>query len=125
MTSIAAPTPADLVPRREHYDRHRWESVVIASDLHRGSRLVALTLAHYAGDAGYLPPGGIQHPDVLAAATNLSTKNIRLSINQLQARGLIRRPDIATWTHEAVRPITLTLPRSARREPANTSEAER
>ncbi|MFF0598086.1 hypothetical protein [Streptomyces antibioticus] len=102
--------PAAAVPVREPYDRHTWEAAVMASSLHRGTRLIAFVLAHYAGDAGYLPPGGRQHLTSLTASTGHNPRNCRLSLQQLENARFISRPPMAAWHDDRVRPVTLTLP---------------
>ncbi|KPC86279.1 hypothetical protein ADL35_12415 [Streptomyces sp. NRRL WC-3753] len=118
MTTESIPTPAALAPPAT-YARARWESAVMASDLHRNSRIIAFVLAHHADADGHLPAGGIQHATRLAHLGRITPRQARLSLAQLGARGFITRPDIATWEpqDDVVRPITLTMPApSARRQ---------
>ncbi|MBK3630410.1 hypothetical protein JHN59_37560, partial [Streptomyces sp. MBT49] len=92
------PTPAAAVPKRgEAYDRLRWEQAVIASSLQRASKHVALTLAHYAGDTGYLPAGGPQHGDTLSPATGFTPQQVRQALGQLEHYRLISRPHMQQW----------------------------
>lgn len=117
MTTESIPTPAAVAPARA-YDRARWESAVLGSDLHRNSRMVGFVLAHFADADGHLPAGGAQHASRLAHLARITPRQARLSLTQLGARGFITRPDIATWEPqgEIVRPISLTMPGpSARR----------
>lgn len=130
MTSIDQ-APGHTVPVRAPYDRHEWERAVMASSLHYHAKHVALALAHYGGDAGYLPAGGPQETRSLSAATGLFAKHVRFSLSQLQGRGLISRPGITSWrapdgaAREEARPVTLTMP-PARTEPAQAGDgAER
>ncbi|NEB00600.1 hypothetical protein [Streptomyces sp. SID13726] len=105
------------------YDRHRWEAAVLGSQMHRSTRLVALTLAHHAGEMGHIPAGDLQDPDVLAEATGLVTRHVRQALAHLGRYGWMRRPgpDTATRGRAAKRPITLTLP-GARGELPSTGE---
>lgn len=125
MTTRSVPAAAGLAVPREPYDRARWERAVILSDLHRGSRLVALVLSHYADGSGHLAQGGIQESAALQLATGLTGKNVRLSMKHLQHRGFLTRPDICTWSRQdVVRPVTLTMPPAAARpEPPHSGEA--
>jgi hypothetical protein len=133
MTSIA-PTPAAAVPDRGPYQREAWTRALLKSSLHPHARLLGLALAHLSGDGGYLPPGGPQHGEQLAAATGLFGKHVRLSLSQLGQRGFLSRPPMETWHEEAVRPLTLTMPPAAtpasvaavgaqRTEPAHPAQA--
>lgn len=119
-----AVAPAPVVEAAaEPYDRHRWEALVLGTSLHRGTRLVALTLSHFAGEAGEIPEGAFQHPDVLGSLTGMSARNVRLSLSQLERHWYVSRPGIATWTRETLRPITLTMPPArARGEIPSTGE---
>ena len=126
-----APVAAPAVVRAP-YDRHVWEAEVMASSLHRATRHIAHVLAHFGGDAGYLPAGGPQHLQRLTVATGHNEKNCRLSLQQLENARLIWRPAVATWREEKVRPITLTMPpdgfryqpaRPLRTEPAHRGRA--
>ncbi|MEH0547317.1 hypothetical protein QA802_30790 [Streptomyces sp. B21-105] len=128
----ATPTPA-AVPTREPFDRHRWERRVSTSSLHHNPRHVALLLAHYADDAGYLPPGGPQHVDSLSSGTGLTGRLVRQALTHLEAYGFISRPPINGWDpRKGVRPVTLVTPRlrpgsdaegAVRTEPAHPGEA--
>ncbi|MFJ9381861.1 hypothetical protein [Streptomyces sp. NPDC101455] len=129
-----APTPADLAHRQAPpaatptpappYDRDLWERAVFASDLHLPTRQIAMWLAHYAGAAGHIAAGGPQTADRLAKESSVTPRATRLALTKLELDGFITRPDIHTWTHRYVRPITLTLPTaSARTEPPHTGEA--
>ncbi|MET7982548.1 hypothetical protein [Streptomyces sp. NPDC005281] len=116
MESLRMPTPAAiaqvLAPRtRNAYDRHRWEEALLATKVpHHNALLLGWTLAHMAGDAGYLPAGSTQM-ERLAARAQINPKQARLSVMQLMQAGLVTRPDIETWEpREVTRPITLTLP---------------
>ncbi|GGZ80429.1 hypothetical protein ACFOOM_07720 [Streptomyces echinoruber] len=115
------------VPSRPAFDRYRWERALFSAELpHRNARLLGLVLAHYAGPAGYLPAGGMQHAGRLAEIADMTGRQVRMSLYQLERAGLIARPDIATWEpRELVRPITLTLPPAggaARTEPPHSGE---
>lgn len=122
----AIPTPAALAPPpRPAFDRSRWEEDVLASDLHPNARLVALTLAHCADAAGYLPADGPQNAHRLAQRARLTAKQARISLHQLEMGGFMRRPDIHTWQPKTiVRPVTLVRPvKATRSEPAHPSGA--
>ncbi|MEU9654427.1 hypothetical protein AB0E00_36800 [Streptomyces sp. NPDC048110] len=116
MTTESIPTPAAVTPPRA-YERARWESAILSSDLHRNSRIIAFVLAHHADADGHLPAGGIQHASRLAHLGRITPRQARLSLTQLGARGFITRPDIATWEpqDEVVRPITLSMAASSAR----------
>jgi hypothetical protein len=129
-----SPTPAAGVPTRAAFDRHRWERMVITSSLHHNPRHVALLLAHYADDAGYLPPGGPQHVDSLSSGTGLTGRLVRQALTHLEQYGFISRPPIHGWdARRGVRPLTLATPRmrpgsqaaegAVRTEPAHPGEA--
>lgn len=134
----AIPSPAVLAraprppqpprPRlvQEPFHRDRWEDDVFSSELHANARLVAMALAHCAGVSGYLPIDGPQNAHRLAERTNLSPKQVRISMHLLEAAGFISRPDYDTWQpKELVRPVTLVRPAPVTRsEPAHPSEAE-
>ncbi|MBD0837393.1 hypothetical protein [Streptomyces sp. TRM68416] len=118
----AAPAPAPAAPASP-FDRHRWEQALIATPLpHHAARMLGWGLAHVAGTTGHLGP---QEKGHLARTLRLSPKQIRLSLVQLEAAGLIRRPDVHTWQADGLtRPITLTLPAAAaRRVPPSTGQA--
>lgn len=121
-----APRPPQPRPVQEPFDRDRWEGDVFSSELHANARLVAMTLAHCAGVSGYLPVDGPQNAHRLAERTNLSPKQVRISLHLLEMAGFISRPDIHTWQPKTlVRPVTLVRPAQAlRSEPAHPSEAE-
>lgn len=115
MTRDTTPTPATVIPTREPHNRHQWEQAVIASSLHHTAKHVALTLSHFAGDAGYLPAGGPQHGEEMAAATGHGGRWVRQALTQLEVYRLISRPNIHSWSADrGVRPITLTLPLAPR-----------
>jgi hypothetical protein len=126
------PTPADLAHRHAApatpapappYDRTLWERAVFVSDLHLPTRLVAMWLAHHADASGHIPAGGPQDAGNLSRESSVAPKATRLALTKLERDGFIARPDIHTWTHRYVRPITLTLPTaSARTEPPHTGE---
>lgn len=108
------------------FDRRAWERALSATDLpHYAARLLGWGLAHLAGDAGYLPPGTAA-ADRLGRVCRLTGKQVRMSLQQLQERRLISRPDIRTWQpHDLIRPITLTIPPVdgvCREEPPHTGE---
>lgn len=119
----AAPATAAAAP--EPYTRQAWERSIMLSNLHRGTRHVALVLSHYADAQGELPEGGVQDVAAMELATGLSGRNVRLSVAQLERRGWLRRPDIRDWpAGRGVRPVTLTMPPAAARpEPPHTGEA--
>ncbi|MEU6491119.1 hypothetical protein ABZ890_12080 [Streptomyces sp. NPDC046984] len=104
------------------FDRHRWEQTLLAVDLpHHSARVLGFGLAHLAGTSGYLAPG-TAHADRLGDTFHLTGKQVRLSLRQLEDRGLITRPDIHTWQpQDLVRPVTLTIPTApARTEPPHS-----
>lgn len=122
------PTPGDLAAARRPaspppvtgYDRHRWEQDLLTTRLHFSARLVGLTLAHYALD-GYLPEDGVQHSGRMADRTGLSPQRVRQCLRDLERDGFISRPPSADWQpKDRPRPITLTLPGTARLEPPST-----
>ncbi|GEC02980.1 hypothetical protein SSP24_06350 [Streptomyces spinoverrucosus] len=128
------PTPGDLAAaahRRaaaeapgQRYDRRVWEQAVMAGDLHANARLVALILAHHAGDSGYLPAGNVQDARNLTVEAGLRGRYVRLSLTQLEHDGYIARPSIHGWDEPRPRPVTLTLPPAGvRREPPSTGGA--
>lgn len=115
MTRDTNPTPATAIPVREPYDRHRWERAVIDSSLHHTAKHVAMVLAHYADDAGYLAPDGPQHVERLMADTGHSGRFVRTALTALETYRLISRPNIHGWSaRQGVRPVTLTLPLAPR-----------
>jgi hypothetical protein len=95
---------------RPAFDRHRWERALFDSDLGLAERSVGLVLAHHAGPAGYLPPGGPQRPARLAHDTRLSRDGIRRALTGLADAGFLQRPDIHRWADRRIWPVTLTLP---------------
>lgn len=112
------PTPAALAPARpaaagpgRAFDRHRWEEALIASPVpHHNAVLLGWSLAHAANASGYLP-SSITGPSNLARRSRLNKHQAAISLQQLEKRGLIRRPDPHTWPDKTLpRPITLTLP---------------
>ncbi|MFM9628960.1 hypothetical protein ACKI10_15215 [Streptomyces galilaeus] len=129
MSTRTAPTPAVLAPPRG-YDRDRWVNAVLASNLQRNQRHLALILAHRAGASGELPAGGkLQEAGHLAGDMHLDPKRVRLVLTELETAGWIRRPDIHTWSPGyMVRPISLVFPAAAdapgadRTEPAHTGQ---
>lgn len=108
----AIPTPAALAPPpRPPFDRERWEDDVLSSELPANARLVALTLARYADASGHLPAHGPQTAHRLGARTNLSAKQARVSLYQLEHAGFIRRPSLNTWQpQQLARPVNLVRP---------------
>ena len=133
---LTRPTPAVLAkaggPVRVRstaaadYDRHRWEKALLAVALpHYAARLLGWGLAHLAGDTGRLATGAT-HAERLGQALRLSSRQVRMSLQQLENAGLISRPDICTWQpQDLVRPITLILPpvdATPRQEPAHTRQ---
>lgn len=122
-TQETAPTTTAAAP--EPYRREAWERSVMLSNLHRGTRHVALVLSHYADAQGELPENGVQHVAAMELATGMGGKNIRLSLTALERRGWLRRPDIRDWpAGRGVRPVTLTMPPAAARpEPPHNGEA--
>jgi len=108
--TAAVPTPASL-PIRPLFDRAAWTEAVIASDLQRDQRHIALVLAHFADPFGELAPGGHQEAAKLSRAARMAPKRVRISLHDLELRGFIRRPSIHTWERQnLVRPVTLTVP---------------
>lgn len=117
--ALSRPTPLTLAPAPA-YDRQRWEAAVLSGHLDHHARLLALVLAHRAGPSGSLPAGGSHGAQRLAEQAGMSDKLTRISLNALENRGYLARPDIHSWRPEQLlRPITLTMPRSAvvRQEP--------
>lgn len=105
-----SPARAAAAPSAQ-YERIRWESAVLARQLHRNDKLVALVLAHYAGPGGLLPEDGVQRTDRMHAMTGLSPASTRQALKNLQKAGLLWRPSGEGRTPtEAARPITLTVP---------------
>ncbi|WP_171111266.1 MULTISPECIES: hypothetical protein [unclassified Streptomyces] len=130
----AIPTPRDIatgvrgqaapMPTAPRYDRRVWEQAVMAGDLHANARLVALILAHHAGDSGYLAAGNVQDARNLTVEAGLRGRYVRLSLTQLEHDGYISRPSIHGWDEPRPRPVTLTLPAAAtRKEPPSTARA--
>lgn len=113
-----APAPEPAAP----YERHRWEEAVMSGDLYRDARLVALVLAHHAGEAGFLPEDGIQYLGRLTRLTGVTSRLVKLALRDLQRRGYMWRPPVAPGEQTQVaRSITLTLPPlPARTEPPHT-----
>lgn len=125
----AVPTPSDVARARcgapaaapglvapaaaGAYDRHVWERAVLAAgDLPPTAHRVAQALARLADDTGHIP-AGTAYSSLLAEATHISRKRVRVALIELGLGGWISRPDIDAWrlSHpRTVRPITLTLP---------------
>lgn len=120
-----APAPAAMaVMRPTPYDRHEWEDAVLSTAFHCSARLLALTLAHYAGPGGHLPAGGIQHTGRMAGRTGLGPERVRSDLRHLEKAGFLWRPDRDPAKGNLVRPITLTMPAArARGELPSTGEA--
>lgn len=118
------PSPADLaLVRRTPYDRYEWEDAVLNIAFHSSTRYVALTLAHYAGPAGHLPAGGMQHTGRMSERTGLGPERVRNSLRLLERAGFLWRPERDPAQASRVRPITLTMPSArARGELPNTGE---
>lgn len=119
--SFTRPTPRIMAtaPRRTNpsplpYTRPVWEQAVLSGDLHSNARLVALILAHHAGESGYLPAGQVQDARNLARDCALFGKFVRISLTFLEEQGYISRPSIHDWKEPRPRPVTLTLPPSYR-----------
>lgn len=108
---------------RSVFDRHRWEEALIAAPIpHHNALLLGWALAHAANASGYLP-SSICGPANLARRSRLTYRQAAMSIQQLEKRGLIRRPDRDTWPDKTTpRPITLTLPPRSR--PPHTGSAD-
>ncbi|MGW5123007.1 hypothetical protein ACWEQ7_02900 [Streptomyces sp. NPDC004069] len=132
MTHTTAPTPAVFARKHpappakarpamtDQYERHAWETSVLASTLHRNTRIVAFVLAHRADATGYLPAGGPQHASRLSHLARITPKQARLALQQLENWHYLVRPDLRDWpATEMVRPIRLTVPLV----PAQPSEA--
>ncbi|MFJ2514669.1 hypothetical protein ACIPEL_15245 [Streptomyces griseoviridis] len=113
--AAAARPPAPSGPAG--YDRHRWESALLATRLpHRNAVLLGFALAHLAGDAGYVPAGatGLRR---LARYACLTERETRMSLTQLERRQLVERPAADTWEPQDIpRPITLTIGGRARQK---------
>ncbi|MER6532992.1 hypothetical protein ABT215_04055 [Streptomyces sp900105755] len=134
-TARRFPTPGDVAARRippspaaPSFDRDRWERALLAAPLpHHNARLLGWALAHLAPRSGKFPAGGPHGAERLSAFTNMTRKQLGISLAQLQEAGLIHRPDRRTWqAKDTTRPITLTLPSAAlRTEPAHTGGADR
>ncbi|MFJ9895268.1 hypothetical protein ACIQPR_18325 [Streptomyces sp. NPDC091280] len=136
----SVPTPGDLMTARcpaaadpappadprpvAPYDRHRWEEAVMSGDLYRDARLLALVLAHHAGESGVLPEDGIQYLRPLSRLTDVTPRLVKLALRDLQRGGYMWRPPLAPGAQTQIaRPITLTLPPvAARTEPPHTGE---
>jgi hypothetical protein len=86
----------------------------MSGDLHSNARLIALVLAHHAGDTGHFPAGQVPDARNLTRDAALTGKFTRISLNSLEAEGYISRPSIHDWTEPRPRPIALTLPTSQR-----------
>ncbi|MDX3033023.1 hypothetical protein [Streptomyces scabiei] len=115
-TADTAPSPARLARRTPAvYDRAAWERAVMASGMHTSARLIALILAHHAGDRGVIPAGGPQDARLLAKDSGIEGKFVRISLTRLERSHFLTRPPIETWDEtKGVRPVVLTIP--ARRE---------
>lgn len=123
------PTPSLLAvprPTRPAYSRSAWERAVLTGGLQEHDRLLALVLAHHAGDSGHIPAGDVQDARNLAPETAMSGKAVRLSLSLLLDKGYISRPSIHDWTGNRARPVTLTMPTTragVRQEPPHPGEA--
>lgn len=116
---VVTARPVDAPP----YDRHAWEQALYASELHPHDKLVAALLAHHAGPAGHLRPGGPQRPEQLARTAGVSANGARMALAALERDGYLTRPDIHSWTRRQVWPITLTLPPAkSRTEPPSAED---
>lgn len=123
--SITRVTPvlaAQRTPVRPPFSRSTWERALLASTLPANEKLVGLTLAHLAGDVGYIPPSRIQGVRYLAKRVSLSQRLVRISKGVLEAEGFFERPPVEGWEAQVCRPILLTLPGCDRQEPAHTGE---
>ncbi|HKX69904.1 MAG TPA: hypothetical protein VJM75_01695 [Acidimicrobiales bacterium] len=130
---VAAPAPTCQAPLNPHpvepvaavaesgFDRVRWEQALMSSDAHGQVRLVGFTLAHYAL-GGQLPADSVQHSARMGRLTRLSQDRVRASLRDLERLGLISRPAVEGWSRDMPRPITLTVPETARTEPPHTGE---
>ena len=131
------PTPGDLTIAHRQvaptnpvpepvgaYDRHRWEQAVLASELHRNTRIAAFVLAHHADEFGVLHAGGVQSASRLAHLARITPKQARLALQQLENWHFTERPDLRDWPpSNPVRPVALTLPPlPVRTEPPHTGE---
>ncbi|MDX3748703.1 hypothetical protein [Streptomyces sp. AK08-02] len=127
--SLTRPTPSLLARPRPTppYNRSVWERAVLTGGLQVHARLLALVLAHHAGDSGHIPAGHVQDARNLAPEAGMSGKVVRISLNFLMAEGYISRPSILDWTGNLPRPVTLTMPPGdalvgVRMEPPHTGE---
>ncbi|EPD63152.1 hypothetical protein [Streptomyces sp. HGB0020] len=138
LNRCGTPTPVGPCPATESspapaasagvYDRELWEQALLAADLpHHCARMLGWGLAHLAGPGGYLPPDTTRVAH-LVERLRMTGRQVRLSLTQLELAGLIRRPDIHTWTpKEITRPIALTLPPAGTaggQEPPHTGGAD-
>lgn len=120
----AAPVPDTGPEPVTPYGRHRWEEAVLSGDLYRDARLVALVLAHFADETGFLPEDGVQYIGRLARLTDVNARLVKLALRHLDRGGYLTRPPVAEGEQTQIaRPITLTMPlASARTEPPHTGE---
>ncbi|MER8042729.1 hypothetical protein [Streptomyces sp. NPDC094032] len=117
------PTPADVFRRQAHpliapgpHDpavdapfRRLYERGITGSRLIPTTQLVALTLASHADwTTGRIPDGAQPHLDGLVAETALSAGRVVVSLQILENRGWIRRPERRERWNTA--PTELTIP---------------
>ncbi|MDX2566059.1 hypothetical protein PV413_23820 [Streptomyces scabiei] len=118
MNAMASAAPG---PERPVYDRAAWERAVMASGMHTSARLIALILAHHAGDEGVIAAGGRQHARYLAEDSGIEPRYVQISLTRLERIHFITRPPIETWDEtRGVRPVTLTVPRKFSQVPPST-----
>lgn len=120
MNAMASAGPG---PERPAYDRAAWERAVMASGMHTSARLIALILAHHAGELGVIAAGGRQNARLLAEDSGIEPKFVQISLTRLERTHFISRPPIETWDEaRGVRPVTLTVPHKFSPVPPSTGE---
>lgn len=118
---VTAPRRPEATAAALPYDRRAWERAVMSGgDLHSNARLVALVLAHHAGESGHVPAGHVQDARNLTRDCGMDGKYVRVSLTFLEELGYIARPSIHVWREPQPRPVTLVLPGRDRQEPPHT-----